>query len=99
MFALAVHAGTVIHGHLVLRSEVVPNGPPAGDKTLPVGRKLMRNFPFFELCLVFFLGAASVVTLAQEADAKPDTEIVAEQYLLVGSPTRGAGSRRLQSIL
>jgi hypothetical protein len=32
---------------------------------------------------------------AQETDAKPDTENVAEQYLLVGTPTRGCGESQV----
>ncbi len=55
----------------------------------------MRNFLFFELCAVLLLGAGCVVAIAQEADAKPDTEIVAEQYLLVGSATRGCGESQV----
>ena len=32
---------------------------------------------------------------AQETDAIPDKEIVAEQYLLVGTPTRGCGESQV----
>lgn len=40
------------------------------------------------------LSTASVA-LAQETDARPDTEIVAEQYLLAGSATRGCGESQV----
>jgi hypothetical protein len=39
--------------------------------------------------------AGSVAAGAQEADARPDTEIVAEQYLLVGTATRGCGESQV----
>ena len=32
---------------------------------------------------------------AQETDVTPDKEIVAEQYLLVGTPTRGCGESQV----
>jgi hypothetical protein len=55
----------------------------------------MRN-SVVPTALVFGLFCAgSLATPAQEADARPDKEIVAEEYLLVGSATRGCGESQL----
>ena len=53
----------------------------------------MKNLVF--LTLLGFVLPGGVVARAQEADAKPDKEIVAEQYLLVGSATRGCGESQV----
>jgi hypothetical protein len=50
---------------------------------------LIKVLPFIVVVVL------SGVTRAQEADARPDTEIVAEQYLLVGTATRGCGESQL----
>lgn len=49
------------------------------------------------LALVVFplLLAGAGAARAQETDARPDTEIVAEQYLLAGSATRGCGESQV----
>jgi hypothetical protein len=39
--------------------------------------------------------AGSLAASAQEADARPDTQILAEQYLLVGTATRGCGESQV----
>src|SRR5438093_12979667 len=53
----------------------------------------MKNFVF--LTLLGFVLPGGVVPRAQEADARPDKEIVAEQYLLAGSATRGCGESQV----
>lgn len=52
----------------------------------------------FALCALISgsrLTSAQVLVSGQEATAKPDTELVAEQYLLVGTATRGCGESQL----
>jgi hypothetical protein len=51
---------------------------------------LIRMFAF-----IFVVAGVSGVTRAQEAEARPDTEIVAEQYLLAGTTTRGCGESQV----
>jgi len=55
----------------------------------------MKNFVFLTALGFVLSGLGSVAVRAQEADAKPDKEIVAEQYLLVGTATRGCGESQL----
>lgn len=50
----------------------------------------------YSLLTVAALAMCAVLTAyAQETDAKPDTEVVAEQYLLLGTPTRGCGESQV----
>ena len=55
----------------------------------------MKKFAFATGIAFIFLASGSFATHAQEADARPDTEIVAEQYLLLGTATRGCGESQL----
>jgi hypothetical protein len=45
--------------------------------------------------VVMLLWGTGGIAQAQEADARPDREIVAEQYLLAGSATRGCGESQV----
>jgi hypothetical protein len=56
---------------------------------------MMKNFALFAVLVFVLVGAAGVATRAQEADAKPDKEIVAEQYLLAGTATRGCAESQV----
>jgi len=51
----------------------------------------MKVFGFLPVVLASFLWSAANATRVQEADARPDTEIVAAQYLSAGRATRGCG--------
>jgi len=55
----------------------------------------MRKILLFELVVILLFGPGIIVVSAHEADARPDTEIVAEQYLLVGSATRRCGESQV----
>ena len=60
---------------------------------------LMKGFSLLPsllpvLMVPLFWSAAGIAQV-QEADARPDTEIVAEQYLLAGSATRGCGESQV----
>src|SRR5450756_1895385 len=55
----------------------------------------MAKSAFIKVLPFIVVVVLSGVTRAQEADARPDTEIVAEQYLLVGTATRGCGESQL----
>ena len=54
----------------------------------------MKQVFLHALTAVVVLCAANFAR-AQEADVTPDKEIVAEQYLLVGTPTRGCGESQV----
>jgi hypothetical protein len=55
----------------------------------------MKGIAAIDLLILALLLGGTVRLSAQEADAKPDTEIVAEQYLLLGTATRGCGESQL----
>lgn len=55
----------------------------------------MKKLAFVLLFALDLVLSGSTVIRAQEADAKPDKEIVAEQYLLLGSATRACGESQL----
>jgi|SRR5579871_283256 len=55
----------------------------------------MKKFMLFASGVLLIQGARPIAIHAQEADAKPDKEIVAEQYLLAGTATRGCGESQL----
>ncbi len=54
----------------------------------------MKTFSWLAVCAVSWLLSAGNAP-AQETDARPDTEIVAEQYLLTGTATRGCGESQV----
>ena len=55
----------------------------------------MKGVAVIDLLILALLLGGIVRLSAQEADAKPDTEIVAEQYLLLGTATRGCDESQL----
>jgi hypothetical protein len=55
----------------------------------------MRKILLLGLVVILLFGSGIILVSAQEADARPDTEIVAEQYLLVGTATRGCGESQV----
>ena len=57
--------------------------------------KLMMQFALIKLAAFILVVGVTGVVSAQEADARPDREIVAEQYLLVGTATRGCGESQV----
>jgi hypothetical protein len=58
-------------------------------------RNEMKGIAVIDLLILALLLGGTVQLAAQEADAKPDTEIGAEQYLLLGTATRGCGESQL----
>jgi hypothetical protein len=84
------------HTAFPCRVGAVPSSHKTAERTGPLkGSALIAALAFIFMHVGIVSSSAQVVLSGPEADAKPDTEIVAEQYLLAGTATRGCGESQV----